>query len=40
MYNLYGSKQSALVKPNDNKGNLVVWNRDFAIDRRQRQIDK
>ena len=39
MYNLYGSKNTALVKPKDNPKQLVVWNRDFAIDRRQKQIN-
>lgn len=27
------------MKPKDNNGNLVVWSRDFAIERRQKQID-
>jgi hypothetical protein len=40
MYHLYGSKNSALVKTKENPEKLVVWNRGFAIDRRQKQINK
>lgn len=33
MYQLYGSNNTALVQPRDAPGQLVVWNRKFAINR-------